>query len=87
VAQVFNPSTLSEFETILVYKVSSRTARAVVQRNPVSKRKNKQINKQTQQPTNHPIKQKQLKSRKVTRTGLQKSSFPQIAFNRLLLTN
>jgi hypothetical protein len=35
-----------EFEASLVYKVSSRTARAT-QRNPVSKNKNKQTNKQT----------------------------------------
>ena len=34
---------LCEFETSLIYKVSSRTARAVTQRNPVSK--NKQTNK------------------------------------------
>jgi hypothetical protein len=34
---------ISEFEASLVYKVSSRTARAI-QRNPVSK--NKQTNKQ-----------------------------------------
>jgi hypothetical protein len=37
---------ISEFEANLVYKVSSRTARAT-QRNPVSK--NKQTNKQTKQ--------------------------------------
>jgi hypothetical protein len=36
---------ISEFEASLVYKVSSRTARAI-QRNPVSKNKTKQ-NKQT----------------------------------------
>jgi hypothetical protein len=43
----FNPSTweaeagkISEFEASLVYRVSSRTARAT-QRNPVSKNKNK----------------------------------------------
>jgi hypothetical protein len=36
---------ISEFEASLVYKVSSRTARAI-QRNPVSK---KQTNKQQQQ--------------------------------------
>jgi hypothetical protein len=35
---------ISEFQASLVYKVSSRTARAI-QRNPVSK-KNKQTNKQ-----------------------------------------
>jgi hypothetical protein len=49
VAHTFNPSTwggkgrwISEFEASLVYKVSSRPARAT-QRNPVSK--NKQTNK------------------------------------------
>jgi hypothetical protein len=41
---------ISEFEASLVYKVSSRTARAI-QRNPVSK---KQTNKQK---TNQPNKQ------------------------------
>jgi hypothetical protein len=46
VAHTFNPSTreaerqASEFEASLVYKVSSRTARAT-QRNPVSKKKKK----------------------------------------------
>jgi hypothetical protein len=39
---------ISEFEASLVYKVSSRTARAI-QRNPVSK--NKQTNKKTKKPT------------------------------------
>jgi hypothetical protein len=37
---------ISEFEASLVYRVSSRTARAI-QRNPVSKNENKQTNKQT----------------------------------------
>jgi hypothetical protein len=47
VAQAFSPSTpggrgrwISEFKDSLVYKVSSRTARAI-QRNPVSKNKKK----------------------------------------------
>jgi hypothetical protein len=46
VAHAFNPSTweaeqaISEFETSLVYIVSSRTARAT-QRNPVSEKKKK----------------------------------------------
>jgi hypothetical protein len=35
---------ISEFEASLVYRVSSRTARAT-QRNPVSKQTNKQTNK------------------------------------------
>jgi hypothetical protein len=39
---------ISEFEARLVYKVSSRTARAI-QRNPVSKKKNKQTNKKKKQ--------------------------------------
>jgi hypothetical protein len=33
---------ISEFESNLIYKVSSRTARAI-QRNPVSKKKNKKF--------------------------------------------
>jgi hypothetical protein len=43
---------ISEFEASLVYRVSSRTARAT-QRNPVSKNKqtNKQKNKTTQKKT------------------------------------
>ena len=47
VAHAFSPRTqkavgwqISEFEASLVYKVSSRTARAI-QRNPVSKKKKK----------------------------------------------
>jgi hypothetical protein len=54
VAHAFNPSTweaeagrFSEFKASLVYRVSSRTARAT-QRNPVSKNKTKQTNKQKQ---------------------------------------
>jgi hypothetical protein len=43
---------ISEFEASLVYKVSSRTARAI-QRNPVSKKQtNKQTNKQTKTKQN-----------------------------------
>ena len=57
VGQVFNPSTweseayhrISEFQASLVYRVRSRTARAITQRNPVSNNNNnkpsKQINK------------------------------------------
>jgi hypothetical protein len=60
VVHAFNPSTwlggrgrwISEFEASLVYKVSSRTARAI-QRNPVSKNKNKkQTNKQIKKAKN-----------------------------------
>jgi hypothetical protein len=40
---------ISEFKASLVYRVSSRTAKAT-QRNPVSK--NKQTNKQTNKKTN-----------------------------------
>jgi hypothetical protein len=51
-AHAFNPSQhsggrgrwISEFQVSLVYRVSSRTARAT-QRNPVSKNKTKQTNK------------------------------------------
>ena len=54
VAHAFNPSTgrgrqISEFDASLVYKVSSRTARAT-QRNPVSKKQtNKKKNKTKKQ--------------------------------------
>jgi hypothetical protein len=56
VAHAFNPSTreaeagrwISEFEGSLVYKVSSRTARAT-QRNPVSKKKQQQQQKTPKQ--------------------------------------
>jgi hypothetical protein len=59
VAHDFNPSTWeaeagsSEFETSLVYRVSSRTARAT-QRNPVSKTKQNKTKpkKQKQKPKN-----------------------------------
>jgi hypothetical protein len=47
VAHAFNPSRgrrISEFEASLVYKVSSRTARAI-QRNPVSKKQKIKQNK------------------------------------------
>jgi hypothetical protein len=44
VAHAFNSSTL-EFKASLVYKVSSRTARAI-QRNPVSKNQKPKPNKQ-----------------------------------------
>jgi hypothetical protein len=53
VAHAFNPSTregrgrqISEFEASLVYKVSSREARAI-QRNPVSKKKQKNKKQKT----------------------------------------
>jgi hypothetical protein len=49
---------ISEFEASLIYKVSSRTARAI-QRNPVL---NKQTNKQT---NNHGKKKKKTKKPKV----------------------
>jgi hypothetical protein len=44
---------ISEFEASLIYRVSSRTARAT-QRNPASKT-NKQTNKQTNKKTNKMI--------------------------------
>jgi hypothetical protein len=46
---------ISEFKASLVYKVSSRTARAT-QRNPVSRNNNNKTNKQTKK-TNKQIKQ------------------------------
>jgi hypothetical protein len=47
---------ISEFEASLVYKVSSRTARAI-QRNPVSKKQ--KTNKQTPPPTTTKTKNKE----------------------------
>ena len=50
VVHAFNPSTWEaegggfEFKASLVYRVSSRTAR-VIQRNPVSKKNKKKLNK------------------------------------------
>jgi hypothetical protein len=41
---------ISEFEASLVYRVSSRTARAI-QRNPISKNKQTKTNKQTNKKT------------------------------------
>jgi hypothetical protein len=49
---------ISEFEASLVYRVSSRTARAT-QRNPVSKTKTKPNPKQQQNKTNPPQKKKE----------------------------
>jgi hypothetical protein len=46
---------ISEFEAILVYKVRSRTARAI-QRNPVSKNQTKPKQKQKQQQQKNPTK-------------------------------
>jgi cell division protein FtsB len=51
---------ISEFEAILVYKVSSRTARAI-QRNPVSKNKTNKTNKQTNKHLRAEIKQLETK--------------------------
>jgi hypothetical protein len=42
---------IPEFEDSLVYKVSSRTARAI-QRNPVSKKKKKERKKERKKQTN-----------------------------------
>jgi hypothetical protein len=80
VVHAFNPSTwggrgkwISEFEASLVYKVSSRTAKAT-QRNPVSKSKTKQnkttTTKKPNQPTNQPNKQTNKKKRKSLSWGL-----------------
>jgi hypothetical protein len=72
VVHAFNPSSqegrsrqISEFEASLVYKVSSRTARAT-QRNPVSKKtkqnktKQNKTNKQTKTKRKTKAKQKKL---------------------------
>jgi hypothetical protein len=51
---------ISEFEASLVYKVSSRTARAI-KRNPVSKKQNKTKQNKTKQ---NKTKQKKKKKKK-----------------------
>ena len=63
-AHTFSPSTWEakagedhEFEASLVYRASSRTARAT-QKNPVSKNQNKQTNKQTNKKTKQEEKKK-----------------------------
>jgi hypothetical protein len=55
---------ISEFKVSLVYRVSSRTARAT-QRNPVSKNKNQKTNKQKKTKTK---KQKSKQTKKQTTT-------------------
>jgi hypothetical protein len=55
---------ISEFKASLVYKVSSRTARAI-QRIPVSKQTNKQTNKQTKTNKQKTQKTKQNKTKTV----------------------
>ena len=60
VAQAFNPSRgrqISEFEARMVYKVRSRTARAI-QRNPVSKKNKKTKPKKKQNQKNKKKKKK-----------------------------
>jgi hypothetical protein len=57
VAHAFNPSTW-EAEASLVYKVSSRTARAI-QRNPISKKKKKK--KKTKKQTNKKLQRNKIK--------------------------
>jgi hypothetical protein len=61
VVHTFDPSTqggrgrrISEFEASLVYRVSSRRVRAI-QRNPVSKNKNKKQNKTKQKRPLHQL--------------------------------
>jgi hypothetical protein len=74
VVHAFNPSTqeargrrISEFEASLVYKVTSRTARAI-QRNPVSKKpKNKKKKKKNKKKTK---KQKNKKRKQASAKGL-----------------
>jgi hypothetical protein len=73
VAHTFNPSTweadrrISEFEASLVYKVSSRTARAI-QRNPVSKNQKKKEKKRKKKPKPKQNKTKQKLGRQRIKT-------------------
>jgi hypothetical protein len=77
VTHAFNPSTqeadrgrrISEFEASLVYRVSSRTARAT-QRNPVSKNQNQKQTKKKKNPNQtNKQKTKQTKSNKTKPTN------------------
>jgi hypothetical protein len=76
---------ISEFEARLVYKVSSRTARAT-QRNPVSKKKSKKKKNQKQnqnKQTKKPTKNKTTTTKKLCSTAVQLSTeeFPLRAYN------
>jgi hypothetical protein len=62
---------ISEFEASLVYKVSSRTSRAT-QRNPVSKKQNKQTNKKN----HHHHHQQQKKKTKTKIQRVEKGILP-----------
>jgi hypothetical protein len=57
---------ISEFKVSLVYKVSSRTARAT-QRNPISKNKKQKTNKQTKTQTKTNKKQNKKKKGRSSR--------------------
>ena len=87
VVHAFNPSTreleagrrISEFEASLVYKVSSRTARAT-QRNPVLKKPTKKTNKQTNKQKKQKQKQKP-KARKIKKENVL--TWKEIDFSKL----
>jgi hypothetical protein len=68
---------ISEFEASLVYKVSSRTVRAI-QRNPVSKNKQTKPNQKTKTKTNKKTNQKKKKQKTTTTkicSGFYEKSF------------
>jgi hypothetical protein len=67
---------ISEFKASLVYKVSSRTARAT-QRNPVSKKTNKQTNKKQQQQQQQQQQQNKKKNKRVSSCSLVSILGPQ----------
>jgi hypothetical protein len=75
---------ISEFEASLVYRVSSRTARAI-HRNPVSKNKTKQTNKQTRNQPNKQTKRPKydFKVHKLT-TLLSKESYTVTSYINLI---
>jgi hypothetical protein len=62
---------ISEFEASLVYRVSSRTARATQRRNPVSKKQNKKSKNQKKKQQ----KNKNNKKKKETPSGFFRSCY------------
>jgi hypothetical protein len=60
---------ISEFQASLVYKVSSRTARAT-QRNPVSKKKKKKKKEKKKKGKPNETNRTQMDSKEILRTGL-----------------
>jgi hypothetical protein len=65
---------ISEFKATLVYKVSSRTARAI-QKNPVSKKKKKEKKKKKRKKRKKKKKRKKFKTYTIHATGFTEALF------------